>query len=153
MKNFILSENKKEYSGPSGSVHQDIADQVDQSTKICDRSTKIPNRSTKMRWCLWCAFQPSWLHSLSVAALLSCVILPCVAILLSVSFNKSKDTFPVGITSLPIWMIPGLLKSRTIPFFSEMGFLVLRHSVLHLQGQRILRLSYDRSLWLHEFCS
>ena len=45
---------------------------------------------------------PSWLHSLSRAALLSCIILPFVAILLSVFFNSSKSTFPVGITSL-LW--------------------------------------------------
>ena len=35
-----------------------------------------------------------------------------------VSFDESKDTFQVGITSLPIWAMPGLLKSRTIPHFS-----------------------------------
>ena len=64
---------------------------------------------------------PSWLHSLSRAALLLCMILPFVAILLLVSFNSSKDTFPVGITSLAIQATPGLLKSRTIPIFLRNG--------------------------------
>ena len=64
---------------------------------------------------------PFWLHSLSGAALLSWVILPLVAISLSVFFDLSKDTFPVGITLLPIWMFPGLLKSRTIPIFLRNG--------------------------------
>ena len=38
-----------------------------------------------------------------------------------VFFDESKDTFPVSITSLPIWAMPGLLKSRTIPIFLRNG--------------------------------
>ena len=64
---------------------------------------------------------PSWLHSLSWAAQLSCVIFPFVAILLFVFFDSLKDTFLVSITLLPIQIIPGLLKSRIIPIFLKNG--------------------------------
>ena len=68
---------------------------------------------------------PSWLHSLSRAALLSCIILPFVAILLSVFFDLSKSTFPVGITSL-LWGGGN---------WSECGLLVHIHTITFLLGQ------------------
>ena len=96
---------------------------------------------------------PSWLHSLSRAVLLLCIILPFAAILLLVSFNSLKDTFLVGITLLYIQPCLDFYSPGLSPFFLEMGFLKSCHSVLWSWCRSILWLPCNQVLWSCGFSS